>query len=1140
MNEKLTAYALNELPPDERAELEAQMQHDPALAAQAAELAEFCQVLGSNIAPKVDTLTKEQRLTLIKTFKATPARNIVTHPWRKLMILGTSALAACLAVMFLRNQDVRPASGSILVADAGSAAQRKERSERVNVLAPKADPSARAAAPSADAPALKNDVPAQPLLAAAAPAPDLAGMKQLSDNNSNGLNTLQPASPKIVTAPPSPIMPPSAAPTAPAVIAAAPRPLEPAMIARSFGKGAPELTMGTAILSQEPFKSPLSDEASLLPARAVPLVSSAAAPPLAAIGTPMTEQLDRDGYLTIVGGTGDIILSPSGSKPVVALNLGNLEERSSGIPATLPWAVTDGIIGGWATTSDALDMNGQFVTGARADSSSAMSFGDLTLRPPAQTLPLNELSRTAGSNITLNGGALSYDAPSTPPSLNTVQTTAGVISGSAGVTKVGGGILTLTGSNTFSGGTNVNAGVVSIESQASSALTITGGTTNVNGTPITKAGTGTGFGTGTGMRTLTLSGSSTADNAKQANSGVALTSANTLNVSGSGGVTFGGTIATGSTSTTTGGISVTQSSGGAMNPPPAAVAGKPVAAAPQEPAKAKSASPVTPQSVDGLIVTNAAATRTRMLNAVSDKWEEKAAPGLVIKDVAGVEGESRLSATTPAPAATATQTYRPIIENPFTYVTQEPLSTFSTDVDTASYANVRRFLNHGQRPPADAVRLEELINYFPYSYEPPADNKPFAVHVDVAEAPWQPLHRLARIALKAREIHEERRAANFVFLLDVSGSMSPPERLPLIKQGLRMLVEQLREDDHVAIVTYAGHSGVALESTSAAEKDRIMQVIEQLKAGGSTNGAGGIALAYEQAARSFHKDRVNRVILATDGDFNVGTSSVNALEALIAEKAKTGIFLSVLGVGTNNLKDHTMQTLADRGNGNYHYLDSLSEARKVLVDQMTGTLVTVAKDVKVQVEFNPAQVAAYRLIGYEKRMLAKQDFNDDKKDAGEIGAGHTVTALYEIVPASLKYPDGKPLVDDLKYQGTKATGNEASSLKETPSSPQPPASTLELMTVKLRYKAPDGDKSQLIEQAVTDAGKKLSEGSKDFQFAVSVAGFGMLLRDSQSRGELNWQLVRTLAQKGKGEDPNGYRGEFLQLIDKARGVCEPR
>ena len=513
----------------------------------------------------------------------------------------------------------------------------------------------------------------------------------------------------------------------------------------------------------------------------------------------------------------------------------------------------------------------------------------------------------------------------------------------------------------------------------------------------------------------------------------------------------------------------------------------------------------------------------------------EASGGTLTRNAAAAVTLSTLQPTSPAPSPSGTQTYRPVIENPFSFVAQEPLSTFSTDVDTASYANVRRFLNSNQRPPGDAVRLEELINYFPYNYAPPTDGKPFAVQVDMADAPWQPLHRIARIALKAREVKSDaRQPANFVFLLDVSGSMEPRERLPLIKQSLLLLVEQLHADDRVAIVTYAGESGVALESTAGSQKEKIIAAIEKLNASGSTNGASGIRMAYEQAAINFDKAKINRIILCTDGDFNVGTSNVQELERLIAEKAKSGVFLSVLGVGTDNLHDHTMQTLADRGNGNYHYLDSIAEARKVLVEQMTGTLVTVAKDVKVQVEFNPAKVAAYRLIGYEKRMLAKQDFNNDKKDAGDIGAGHTVTALYEIVPASLKYPDGKPLVDELKYQ---EKGNEA---KGTKAQSQNNSELPEMMTVKLRYKAPDGDKSTLMEVPVTDAGKTLAESSKDFQFAVSVAGFGMLLRDSQQRGELTWDTVRDLARKGKGEDDLGYRGEFLQLIEKARGICERR
>lgn len=542
------------------------------------------------------------------------------------------------------------------------------------------------------------------------------------------------------------------------------------------------------------------------------------------------------------------------------------------------------------------------------------------------------------------------------------------------------------------------------------------------------------------------------------------------------------------------------------------------------------------------------------------------------------------------------ETYTRIYENPFLFATQQPLSTFSIDVDTASYANVRRFLNDGQLPPPDAVRLEELINYFPYSYEGPNDGRPFGVVVDVAEAPWQPMHRLVRVALKGREVKEERGTANFVFLVDVSGSMDQPDKLPLVQRSLEMLTRQLGANDRVAIVVYAGNSGLVLPSTSGAQRETILDAIGRLRAGGSTNGAGGITLAYQQAARNFVKGGVNRVILCTDGDFNVGISTPEELEKLIAEKAKSRIFLSVLGFGTGNLKDRTMETLADKGNGNYAYIDSLSEARKVLVEQMNGTLVTIAKDVKIQVEFNPKQVAAYRLLGYENRILAKEDFNNDKKDAGEIGSGHTVTALYEVVPVSVKFPDGRPMVDDLKYAATPtrpASTVDADSLKAQeslrhlegererllrdrylPDHPEikalenkineqktriqaltkrandervpavagdalAPASH-EMMTVKLRYKQPEGDKSDLLEVPVTDKEQKLADGPRDFQFAASVAGFGMLLRNSQHASDLNWDMVRELALHGKGEDTQGYRGEFLQLIDKARGLSEGR
>lgn len=498
----------------------------------------------------------------------------------------------------------------------------------------------------------------------------------------------------------------------------------------------------------------------------------------------------------------------------------------------------------------------------------------------------------------------------------------------------------------------------------------------------------------------------------------------------------------------------------------------------------------------------------------------------------------RLSKAKPTTTSVSGETYTPIYENPFMAVAQEPLSTFSIDVDTASYANVRRFLNSGQRPPADAVRLEELINYFPYAYEGPSDDKPFAVQVDLAEAPWKPEHRLARIAIKGRVNQQERAPANFVFLVDVSGSMDEPDKLPLVKQSLRMLTERLSTKDRVAIVTYAGSTAVTLPSTAGTEKSKIIEAIDGLGAGGSTNGAGGIRLAYEQAQQHFQKEGVNRVVLCTDGDFNVGISSPEELQKLIEEKAKSRVFLSVLGFGTGNLKDRTMETLADKGNGNYAYIDSLSEARKVLVEQMNATLVTIAKDVKIQVEFNPAQVQAYRLLGYENRVLAKQDFNNDRKDAGEIGEGHTVTALYEIVPANVKFPDGRPVVDNLKYANNPAVP-AAAPAEAAKAAKAAPASN-ETMTVKLRYKQPLADTSVLMEVPVTDKEKKMADAPGDFKFAASVAGFGMMLRNSQHAGELNWEQIRQLALAGKGSDDLGYRGEFLQLIDKARGIVTDR
>jgi Ca-activated chloride channel family protein len=475
-----------------------------------------------------------------------------------------------------------------------------------------------------------------------------------------------------------------------------------------------------------------------------------------------------------------------------------------------------------------------------------------------------------------------------------------------------------------------------------------------------------------------------------------------------------------------------------------------------------------------------------------------------------------------------TATYDRIAETPFLPAATNPLSTFSIDVDTASYSNVRRFINAGSRPPKDAVRVEEMINYFSYDYREPEGDRPFSIDLDSTACPWDATHRLLRIGLKGREVaNENRPASNLVFLLDVSGSMEPSERLPLVKQAMRLLIEKLSEKDRVAVVVYAGDSGLALPSTTGDRKERILSALENLSAGGSTNGAEGIELAYKVARDNFIKGGVNRVILATVGDFNIGVTNQGDLTRLIEEKAKSGVFLSVLGVGTDNLKDSTMQKLADKGNGNYAYLDSVEEARKVLVQQTNGTLMTIAKDVKIQVEFNPARVASYRLIGYEKRILRKEDFNNDKVDAGEIGAGHTVTALYEIVPAGTGAADPAPSippVEPLKYQ-TPYSAALAASQADTKVSQ-------EMVTVKLRYKKPEGDQSQLIESSFVDNGSKFEAAAPDLKFAAAVAEFGMILRDSEYKGKGTIGAVIEWAQEGKGRDAAGYRAGFIELARK--------
>jgi len=466
-----------------------------------------------------------------------------------------------------------------------------------------------------------------------------------------------------------------------------------------------------------------------------------------------------------------------------------------------------------------------------------------------------------------------------------------------------------------------------------------------------------------------------------------------------------------------------------------------------------------------------------------------------------------------------TEAYDRIVENAFKRVTDDGRSTFSIDVDTAAYANMRRFLNQNMLPPRGLVRIEEFINYFTYNYADPIDEHPFSAHVEVAGCPWKPGHRLVRVGLKGRDVPRgDRPASNLVFLLDVSGSMSSSNKLPLVRQSMKMLVEQLDERDRVAIVVYAGASGMVLSSTPCNAVGAIRAAIDNLHAGGSTNGGAGIQLAYRVAVENFIKGGVNRVVLCTDGDFNVGVTDQSELIRLVEKNAKTGVFLTVLGFGMGNYKDSTLEKLADKGNGNYAYVDSQREARKVLVDEMAGTLITIAKDVKIRIEFNLLQVAAYRLLGYENRILAHQDFKDDTKDAGEIGSGHTVTALYEIIPAG--HPVPGPEADPLKYQERNR--------------PKPAAASGELLTLKLRYKQPDGKTSTEMKMAVTDHGAPYSQASRDFKFAASVAAYAMLLRDSKYKGNATYDQVLELAEEGKGADPNGHRAEFLALVRKAK------
>ena len=481
---------------------------------------------------------------------------------------------------------------------------------------------------------------------------------------------------------------------------------------------------------------------------------------------------------------------------------------------------------------------------------------------------------------------------------------------------------------------------------------------------------------------------------------------------------------------------------------------------------------------------------------------------------------------TPAPSPVAaepsgvkefnTEEYGRIVENEFKDARQNPLSTFSIDVDKASYANIRRYITGSQLPPKDSVRIEEMINYFTYDYPQPEGDNPFSVSTEISQCPWNRQHKLVMIGLQGKNLdYHQLKPCNLVFLVDSSGSMEDVNKLPLLKQSLKLLVDGLDDRDKIAIVAYAGSAGLILPSTPASRKEQIIAALDQLSAGGTTAGGEGLQLAYTVAQENLIKDGNNRVILCTDGDFNVGVSSTGELVRFIEEKRKSDIYLTICGFGMGNYKDGRMEEISKAGNGNYFYIDSIREAKKVFVKEMRANLFTIAKDVKIQVEFNPTRVKAYRLVGYENRVMANEDFNDDKKDAGELGAGHTVTALYEIIPAGAAEEVRK--TDDLKYQVTDVKPAAAG--------------TAEIMTVKLRYKLPKEETSKLIEKALTDPGTPLEKASENFRFSASAAGFGMLLRDSKFKGDLTYDTVLAMANNSQGKDPEGYRAEFIRLVE---------
>ena len=487
--------------------------------------------------------------------------------------------------------------------------------------------------------------------------------------------------------------------------------------------------------------------------------------------------------------------------------------------------------------------------------------------------------------------------------------------------------------------------------------------------------------------------------------------------------------------------------------------------------------------------------------------------GQIMPSAMMVNQRSRTAAEA-RPLRTDTERYQKQPENPVKAVAQEPVSTFSIDVDTGSYANVRRFLNNGRLPPKDAVRIEEIVNYFPYSYPLPQDGRPFPVHTQTVDSPWQPEAKLVKIGIQAQDTAKKNLPpANLVFLVDVSGSMNSPDKLPLVKKALRLLTQQLRAQDKVTIITYASGEKLVLPPTSGKDKDTILRAVNSLEAGGATSGERALRMAYDEAQKAFVKNGINRILLATDGDFNVGVADTETLKSMVAEKRKSGISLSTLGFGTDNYNEEMMEQIADAGDGNYSYIDSEAEAKKVLVRQLTSTLATVARDIKIQLEFNPAAVKEYRLVGYENRLLREEDFNNDRVDAGDIGAGHNITALYEIIP------QGKTgWLDARHYQNAPAASGKAD----------------EYGWLKLRYKAPESEQSQLIEQPIAAKSIPLADAEEATRFAIAAASYAQALKGGKYNGALDWAGILRLAQAAQGSDPYGERAGLLQLIEKAR------